>query len=52
MVGPVRIARFLPTGIEVTVEKVPARLRSHPAFAARLAESGQIAGGHAGGETD
>ena len=43
MVGPVRIARFLPTGIEVTVEKVPARLRSHPAFAARLAESGQIA---------
>ena len=43
MVGPVRIARFLPTGIEVTVEKVPARLRSHPAFAAQLAESGQIA---------
>ena len=43
MVGPVRRARFLPTGIEVTVEKIPARFRSHPAFAAQLAESGKIA---------
>ena len=43
MVGAVRTARFLPTGIEVTVEKVPARLRSHPAFAAQLAKSGEIA---------
>jgi len=43
MAGPVRIARFLPTGIEVTVEKVPARLRSHPAFAVQLAANGEIA---------
>ena len=43
MAGPVRTARFLPTGIEVTVEKIPARLRSHPAFAAQLAQSGEIA---------
>jgi hypothetical protein len=43
MVGPVRTARFLPTGIEVTVEKIPSRLRSHPAFANQLAQSGEIA---------
>ena len=45
MVGAVRIARYLPTGVEVTVERVPARLRSHPAFAAQLAASGEIASG-------
>jgi hypothetical protein len=43
MAGAVRTARFLPTGAEVTVEKVPARLRSHPAFADQLAKSGEIA---------
>jgi hypothetical protein len=38
LVGPVHIARYLPTGVEVAVESVPNHLQNHDAFLSALGE--------------
>jgi len=40
VVGLVRMARYLPTGLEVHLETIPDHLASDPGFAARLGELG------------